>query len=160
MAQHSPFLEPDDRGDGSAPDATVDTAAGHLPDLIDELQVDRLVRRFYGQVAQDDLLGPIFNDVAQVDWAAHIPKLTAFWCRALFGQPGYEGNPYREHVRVNELRPFTDADFDRWLEMFTETVDEGWEGPLAERIKDTAQHIGAVHRRNIVGQNPLTFVRR
>lgn len=33
----------------------------------------------------DDLLGPVFNEVAQVNWPEHLAKLTAFWCRALFG---------------------------------------------------------------------------
>ena len=58
-----------------------------------------MVRRFYQDVAQDDLLGPVFNDVAQVDWVEHLPKLTLFWCRALLGMEGYVGNPFRSHAR-------------------------------------------------------------
>ena len=52
-----------------------------------------MVRRFYADVAQDDLLGPMFNDVAQVDWSEHLPKLAAFWCRALLGHAGVRGQP-------------------------------------------------------------------
>lgn len=33
-------------------------------DLDDREQVAEMVRRFYRDVAQDDLLGPMFNDVA------------------------------------------------------------------------------------------------
>ena len=63
-----------------------------------------MVRRFYADVAQDDLLGPMFNEVARVDWSEHLPKLTAFWCRALLGQPGYSGNPFRAHTLVHAKR--------------------------------------------------------
>ena len=70
-------------------------------DLEAESDIAELVRRFYADVAQDELLGPMFNDVARVDWSEHLPKLTAFWCRALLGQPGYEGNPFRAHVLIH-----------------------------------------------------------
>src|SRR5690606_40718107 len=62
-------------------------------DLDDRVEIAEMVRRFYADVAQDDLLGPMFNDVAQVDWSAHLPKLTAFWCRALLSarKRGVEG---------------------------------------------------------------------
>src|SRR3546814_5694738 len=42
-------------------------------DLDDESEIAEMVRRFYADVAQDDLLGPMFNDVAQVDWSEPLP---------------------------------------------------------------------------------------
>src|SRR5690606_25582452 len=84
-----------------------------LPDLDEPGDVAELVRRFYADVAQDDLLGPLFNDVARVDWSEHLPKLTAFWCRALFGIEGYVGNPFRAHLEVHARSPFTLAHFHR-----------------------------------------------
>ena len=114
-------------------------------DLTGPGDVAEMVRCFYRDVAQDDLLGPIFNDVARVDWAEHLPKLTAFWCRVLFGLGGYSGNPFQAHQRVHALRPFTTADFDRWLELFVEAVDIGWTGPNAERAKALARHVARVH---------------
>lgn len=64
-------------------------------DLDSPEEIAEMVRRFYADVTQDDVLGPMFNDVAQVDWSEHLPKLAAFWCRALLDQPGYTGNPFR-----------------------------------------------------------------
>lgn len=81
-------------------------------DLDAPQKVAEMVRRFYADVGQDTLLGPMFNDVAHTDWSAHLPKLTAFWCRALFSMPGYEGNPYRSHQRINDMSPFTVAHFE------------------------------------------------
>jgi hemoglobin len=116
-------------------------------DLDDAVEIAEMVRRFYADVAQDDLLGPIFNDVARVDWSAHLPKLTAFWCRALLSQPGYEGNPYRQHALVHAKSPFDHRHFERWLELFEETVRLGWAGPRAEQALELAHRVAEVHER-------------
>ena len=114
-------------------------------------QVAELVRRFYGDVAQDDILGPLFNDVAKVDWSEHVPKLTMFWCRALFGTPGYAGNPFQKHALVHYRQPFTQAHFGRWLELFTETVDLGWSGNQTEKVKALAHNVARVHSGQLLG---------
>jgi hemoglobin len=116
--------------------------------------VAEMVRRFYADVDVDDLLGPMFNEVAQVDWDEHLPKLTAFWCRALFGINGYAGNPFRAHQLINQQRQFTDAHFHRWLTLFHRTVDEGWVGANAEAVKTMAVRVAAVHSRNL-GTRPV-----
>lgn len=121
-------------------------------DLADPGQVAEMVRRFYGDIAQDSLLGPLFNDVAQVDWSEHLPKLTAFWCRTLLSMPGYEGNPYRSHQLIDARSPFTVAHFERWLELFLDTIDSGWVGPKAEQAKALALKVAEVHCRQIVGE--------
>jgi hemoglobin len=119
-------------------------------DLDSPEQIAEMVHRFYQGVDQDDLLGPVFNDVAQVDWGEHLPKLTAFWCRALLGMPGYEGNPFRSHRLVHERSPFTAAHFERWLELFTETIRGDWCGPRADRALELAHHVARVHRDQLV----------
>jgi hemoglobin len=114
-------------------------------------EIEEMVRRFYADVAQDDLLGPMFNDIARVDWAEHLPKLTAFWCRALLDQPGYTGNPFRAHALVHGRRSFTAAHFERWLELFHETIELGWTGPRAERAGELADNVARVHSHQLVG---------
>ena len=110
-----------------------------------------MVRRFYADVAQDDLLGPMFHDVAQVDWSEHLPKLAAFWCRALLGMPGYEGNPFRAHLLVHAQREFTPAHFERWLTLFHETLELGWTGPNTRRALDLADNVARVHSHQLLG---------
>ncbi len=124
-------------------------------DLDSPEKVAEMVRRFYQDVAQDDLLGPMFNDVAQVDWSEHLPKLTGFWCRALFGIEGYVGNPFRAHALVHAQRAFTTAHFERWLELFTDTVELGWEGPVAEQALALANNVARVHHARLVGRIPV-----
>jgi len=112
-----------------------------------------MVRRFYQDVAQDDLLGPLFNDVAAVDWADHLPKLTRFWCRALLGIEGYQGNPFRAHAAINDQSPFTPAHFERWLQLFEDTLELGWVGPNTERAIALARNVAAVHSSQLIGRS-------
>lgn len=121
-------------------------------DLINEIEIGEMVRRFYGDAAQDGLLGPVFNDVAKVNWHEHLPKLTAFWCRALLGQQGYSGNPYRSHAQIHRKQSFTADQFLRWLELFEETIDLGWDGPNAQKAKELARNVARVHSGQLLGQ--------
>ena len=124
-------------------------------DLGDPVEVAEMVRRFYSDVAQDDLLGPMFNNVARVDWSEHLPKLTDFWCRVLFGLPGYAGSPLRAHQLIHAKRAFTGQHFERWLDLFYETVDLGWIGPNAEKVKAFAVKVARAHGRQLIGQDIL-----
>ncbi len=128
-----------------------------MPDLDRPEEIGELVRRFYGDIAQDDLLGPVFEDVAGVDWAEHIPKLTAFWCRALLGQVGYAGNPYRAHALVHARQPFTAAHFERWLSLFADTISS-WSGPNTDRALELVADVARVHSRQLTGE-PVSIVR-
>ena len=114
-------------------------------------QISEMVLRFYKDVAQDDLLGPMFNDVAGVEWNEHLPKLTAFWCRALLGIEGYIGNPFRAHALINDQAPFTEAHFERWLDLFHDTIELGWTGPNAERALALAHNVARVHAGQLIG---------
>ena len=116
-----------------------------------------MVRRFYADVAQDGLLGPVFNDVARVDWSEHLPKLTAFWCRALLGITGYAGNPYRAHALIHAQRPFTPAHFERWLTLFHDTVELGWIGPRATAALELASNVARVHSHQLIGKAAATI---
>jgi len=121
-------------------------------DLDDPAEIAEMVRRFYADVAQDDLLGPLFNDVAQVDWSEHLPKLTAFWCRALLGLQGYSGNPFRAHTLVHQRSAFAAAHFERWLSLFVETVELGWVGPNVDRAVALARNVARVHSQQLLGE--------
>lgn len=115
-------------------------------DIVDRDDIETLVRSFYRDAATDDLLGPVF-ETADVDWPSHIATLTDFWAWQLLGQRGYEGNPLRAHEPVHAVHPFTDAHFDRWLELFTATVDSLHVGPLAEAAKQRATKMARALRR-------------
>lgn len=113
--------------------------------------VEQLVRRFYQAAIPDPQLGPIFHAFG-VDWSVHVPKLVAYWCRELLGEPGYTGRPVGAHNPVLGCRPFGEPEINRWLELWNETVDELFTGQVAELAKRRAalagEAIGHLARRH------------
>ena len=113
-------------------------------------EIHDLVVRFYREIAFDELLAPVFVEVAEVDWSVHIPKLIDFWCRVLLGHPGYDGFVLGAHQRVHELELFRPELFDRWYLLFVETLDQGWRGPIADGAKIHAARIAATLARRLL----------
>lgn len=105
-----------------------------MKDIETDDDVRLLVDEFYTAIRVDDLLNPIFSDVARVDWPRHLPKMYAFWSGLIFGKPGYVGQPFAAHVRL----PVPRAHFDRWLALFHKTVDRHFAGLGAQRAKDAS----------------------
>ena len=118
-------------------------------DLDSRSEIHDLVVRFYREVALDDLLGPLFEEVAEVDWTTHIPKLINFWCRVLLGEPGYDGWFLGAHQRVDAQERFEPVFFDRWLVLFVGAVDAEWTGPLADEAKKHAHRMAMVLARRL-----------
>jgi hemoglobin len=131
-----------------------------VPDLDSRAAIHDLVVQFYREVVFDDLLEPIFGEVAEVDWAMHMPKLVDYWCRVLLGQPGYGGHVLASHRHLHDLQPLTLDLFDRWLTLWVDAVDSGWAGPNANKAKSHARRIGMVLARRIMGVewNPQTMI--
>jgi hemoglobin len=120
-------------------------------DLDTRSEIHDLVVGFYREIAFDELLGRVFIEVAELDWSTHIPKLIDFWCRVLLGQPGYDGYILLAHQEVHDVQAFRPELFDRWYLLFTEMVDQGWEGPIAEAAKVHAARMAAVLALRLLG---------
>lgn len=121
-------------------------------DLCSREDVEELVRAFYRQVATDDLLGPIFEGMA-VDWPSHLNTLSDFWSWQLLGLPGYDGNPLCAHEPVHDRFPFVPEHYERWLELFVVTVDDGFAGPVAEMAKGRAVRMAHAMQRLLGGRH-------
>ena len=111
-----------------------------LPDLTTEADIVTLVDAFYAKVNEDALLRPVFNDVAHVNWATHLPTMYDFWSSVLLGTSRYKGRPFAKHFAL----PITPAHFQRWLALFNASVDELFAGPKATDAKARAHSIGAM----------------
>lgn len=121
------------------------------PDLAGRADIELLVNTFYEKVRGDELLGFIFADVARVDWAAHLPKMYAFWETMIFRSGNFTGNPLAAHARLVPLTAMGRPQFDRWLELFTATVDGLFAGEKAEHIKSAASDMANVIHAKING---------
>ena len=103
-----------------------------------------LVNSFYEKVQDDPLIGPVFTDVADVDWSAHLPKMYAFWESIILGNGAYDGHPFRPHLLVNQKQPLRIEHFERWLTLFSATLTEHFTGETAEQVRQRAMQIALV----------------
>ncbi len=122
--------------------------------------IRHLVDSFYEKVQQDSLLAPIFTDVAQVDWSKHLPKMYAFWENLLLGNNTYHGHPFRPHLIVNQKHTLTIEHFERWLHLFTQTLSEQFEGPMAEQARERATQIALVWNSKLEYLNNDSYMER
>lgn len=107
--------------------------------------IKKMVDLFYAKVRKDDLIGPIFKEKIQNHWAEHLTKLYSFWQSVLLGEQTYTGFAFPPHAQL----PITKEHFDRWLALFTETVDSLFAGSRADEAKSRAYKIADVFQENL-----------
>lgn len=107
-------------------------------DIKDIEDIKQLVNAFYDKAVKHDTLGHIFNDVAHVNWEHHLPVMYKFWASVLLGERGYVGNPMDAHFKLNEKIKLEGDHFNHWKALFVATVDEYFEGQMADEAKKKA----------------------
>lgn len=110
-------------------------------DIRDKKDIVVLVDTFYGKVRENSIIGFIFDEIAEVNWETHLPKMYNFWAGILLGETDFRGNPMLKHIILSKKTEMTDTQFDEWLRLFFETVDDLYEGNLAEEAKYRAKMI-------------------
>lgn len=113
-------------------------------DITSRADVVRLVDGFYAHVRRDEILGPIFDHVARVDWATHLPRMYDFWEAVLFGAAAFKGNPLAVHQELATRTPLTSREFSRWLRLFHSTIDDLFRGACADDAKVRSARIASV----------------
>ena len=108
-----------------------------LHDIQTKDDIQKLVDSFYEKVNCDDLLSPIFNKIAKVNWDEHLPIIYDFWNTILLEKKAFTGQPYPKHADL----PITKKHFDRWLTHFNATLNNHFRGPTAEEAKRLASQI-------------------
>jgi hemoglobin len=131
--------------------AGVHTEPGPPGDLASRTHIHDLVTSFYREVVFDDVLAPVFTEVAEVDWAEHIPTLIDYWCWILFGTSGYGGAVTKTHRHLHGLEPLRPEHCDRWYELWTKSIDTSWSGPNADRAKGHAASLMAGLAKHVFG---------
>jgi hemoglobin len=109
LKQHSGFYAPRSSQEGAG-------SAG-----IDRAVICRIVDAFYLQVAEDPMLGPVFNSRLHGEWSQHLQKMYNFWSTIILGQISYTGNPIKVHRELPDIRV---EHFDRWLSIFRATLKQ------------------------------------
>jgi len=100
-----------------------------------------MVDSFYDKVNSDDILSPIFNKIMQVNWDTHLPIMYQFWGSLLLGEHSYYGNPMQKHMQISKIVSLGPKEFERWLYLFKQNIDELFEGEKADEAKLRAENI-------------------
>ncbi len=106
--------------------------------------IEFLVDEFYKKVRKDDLIGHIFNKVADISWDKHMPVMYSFWESMLLDVMTYKGNAMTSHIELSKKTPLTQEHFTRWKELFFETLDAYFEGDKVEEAKKWADNMEAL----------------
>ena len=115
-------------------------------DIESRKDIEMLMSRFYEKLLVDDKVGFIFNDVVKIDLESHLPILADFWETTIFHKAVYKGNVLKIHQDLSNKVPLTNSHFDRWLNLFNESVDELFKGNTADQFKIKALSIATVMR--------------
>ena len=120
---------------------------------IDDIKL--LVDTFYNKVREDDLLKDIFNHKI-LDWQQHLEKMYRFWQTVLLEEQTYYGSPFSPHAKL----PVEREHFDRWMQLFFETVDKHFTGDKADEAKWRAEKMAEMfhHKIQYFKNNPVKSI--
>ena len=122
-------------------------------DLQNEEDIRLLISRFYEKVLQDPSLSPYFAYTLANKWEKHLAVMQSFWNNVIFYTGNYTGNPLMVHQLIHKFKPLDKYKFDRWISLFTETVDELFIGEKAELAKQRAMSIATVMQFKILNSS-------
>lgn len=113
-------------------------------DIQSRMDIELLMTEFYEKVKKDDTIGYIFNEIARVNWGHHIPIICDFWETLLLDATSYKNNAMAVHYALNRKEPLEERHFQRWLQLFSETVDDLFSGKVADMAKKKAKSIASL----------------
>lgn len=103
--------------------------------------IRQLVDEFYGKVRRDEMLGPVFEERIGNNWDSHLDKMYRFWQTVLLDEgQTYFGNPFIRHASL----PIFGQHFERWLELWKETLHHHFKGPKVEEANMRANKMAYV----------------
>ena len=114
-------------------------------DIESQKDVELLVHTFYKRVREHPEIGRFFNETIK-DWDEHLEKLTKFWMANLFQEPGFQGNPMKAHIEVDQSfgNSIEQAHFGHWLQLWFSTIDSLFTGEKATMAKERARNIAHI----------------
>ena len=107
-------------------------------------QLETFLWAFYKKAFADELIGRFFTEVVPLDLDTHVPVIADFWESVAFNKPSYRKNVMEVHRHIHQLSPIKKEHLDRWVKIFSSTLDENFEGSKAELMKQRARSIATL----------------
>lgn len=123
-----------------------------MKDIETREDLEFLLAEFYKIAVVDAEIGHHFDGL---DLAAHLPIIVDFWEKLLFGKQTYFGNPLAVHKILHEKSPLTLVNFQRWVQIFSDTVDKFFDGERADSAKLRAKMIAHSLNQNLNGRSQI-----
>lgn len=101
--------------------------------------IQQLVDTFYKNIQKDGLIGVIFMGAIK-DWPPHLEKMYRFWETILLHQYTYKGSPFPLHASM----PLEQHHFNRWMEIWEQTIDDLFVGDKAIEAKDRGKKMATM----------------
>ena len=111
------------------------------PDLDSADNITLMVNHFYDALLDDDLMAPLFLDVAKVDLSTHLPIISLYWQKMLLGDKTYQNNTMAKHRTINKQQVFAEEHYLTWLDHFTATAQAHFAGPYTDKALNIANNV-------------------
>lgn len=115
-----------------------------MQDVETRKDLEMALSAFYKKVFADDVISYFFTDVVPLDLELHLPVITDFWEAVIFGRHSYRKNVMEVHQHISAKSSIEKKHLDRWVLLFTQTVDEYFDGPNATLMKQRAASIATL----------------
>ncbi|HZH96971.1 MAG TPA: group III truncated hemoglobin [Flavisolibacter sp.] len=106
--------------------------------------IEKVLSAFYQQAFTDALIGKFFTEVVPLHLPSHLPLIADFWESVLFGTQGYRKNVMAVHQHIHSLAQIRKEHLDRWVALFTKTVDDLFTGDKATLMKQRGASIATM----------------
>ena len=122
----------------------------YMHDITNDNDIKLLIDKFYEKVFTDSLIGPFFAEVLTIFREKHIPVMNKFWGSVLLGTNSYQGNPMLLHMELDKKHNLDKVHFDRWPELWEETINENFNGDKASEALMRAKNIAGLMQHKIM----------
>ena len=102
-----------------------------MRDIETRADIEALINSFYPKLLLIPEIKVVFEGI---DFPKHVPHIVHFWSFVLLDEPGYKTNVFEKHINL----PIKAHQFDMWLHVFTNSVDELFRGEKADLAKQRA----------------------
>ena len=121
------------------------------PDVETRKDLERLLAAFYDKVFNDAVIAHFFTEVVPLNLETHLPLIVDFWEAVVFGKHNYRKNVMEVHQHIHAKAPIGKKHLDRWVLLFTQTVDAHAEGANATLMRQRAASIATLMQLKLGG---------
>ncbi len=115
-----------------------------MKDIESRSDIESVLASFYKKAFADELIGRFFTEVVPLNLTTHLPVITDFWEAVIFNTHSYRKNVMEIHQHIHQLSSIKKQHLDRWVQIFTITIDEHFAGEKTNLMKQRAASIATL----------------